>query len=407
MSEGAVIFSEKLAAGAQPEPLQEDDKDEERVVPQKERDREEEERMRKQQEQEQVMIAMHAKLMEEEQLKVREREIVIGECIVELRTVIAASQIFELELQDVVDALREAEDERRRRAEAERERLAWITFWNAKASLDRKRRGAEHAANGKQDAGAGHPHPPSGPGAATRGYKPQVQLQHAATTRTLAKSKYVSPREVRARRHVIAGGPRTRLGQAASRWDEGMGYRAVGAVAAHGEGEGGGGGRGGVHSEACVVGSDAQAAVGTRGVDGECETQVSVPGRGTDDQPGTGHSRSAGHYRSHNESHDRGPNAGSLGRDGSGSGRARGGGKTHRLWEGGAGAEKRGGGRARGKGGDSVRGGGKQDAERTLQMGLSLRAGDGGRVGLPAILTPRERALACFRGSPLSPPVDD
>ena len=62
-------------------------------MPKKEREREEEERMRRQQEQEQTMIAMHAKLMEEEQLKVREREIVIGECIVELRTVIAAPQI--------------------------------------------------------------------------------------------------------------------------------------------------------------------------------------------------------------------------------------------------------------------------------------------------------------------------
>jgi hypothetical protein len=382
--------------------------------------------MRRQQEQEQTMIAMHAKLMEEEQLKVREREIVIGECIVELRTVIAASQIFELELQDVVDELREAEEERRQRAEAERERLAWITFWNAKASLDRKRGGAEHAAKGKQDASAGHPHPSSGPRAATRGYKPQLPLQHAATARALSKSKYVSPREVRARRHVIAGS--RRLGEGASRWDEGMGPRAVGAVAAHGEGEGGGGGRGGVHSEGCGVGSDAQAGVGTRDVDGEYEAQLLVPGRGADDQPGTGrgaddqpgtgHSRSAGHYRSHNESHHdgskshhnhssrhRGPNAGSVGRDGS---RARGGGKTHRLWEGGAGAERRGGShsRAQGKGAGSDRGGGRQGEEGTVQTGSSFRTEGGGRVGLPAILTPRERALACFRGSPPSPPFD-
>ena len=385
-------------------------------MPKKEREREEEERMRRQQEQEQTMIAMHAKLMEEEQLKVREREIVIGECIVELRTVIAASQIFELELQDVVDELREAEEERRQRAEAERERLAWITFWNAKASLDRKRGGAEHAAKGKQDASAGHPHPSSGPRAATRGYKPQLPLQHAATARALSKSKYVSPREVRARRHVIAGS--RRLGEGASRWDEGMGPRAVGAVAAHGEGEGGGGGRGGVHSEGCGVGSDAQAGVGTRDVDGECEAQLLVPGRGADDQPGTGHSRSAGHYRSHNESHHdgskshhnhsshhRGPNAGSVGRDGS---RARGGGKTHRLWEGGAGAERRGGShsRAQGKGAGSDRGGGRQGEEGTVQTGSSFRTEGGGRVGLPAILTPRERALACFRGSPPSPPFD-
>lgn len=303
-------------AGARPE-LREEDEEQHGEL--KERQKEAEQARKKQ---EQVMMEMHAKLIEDERLKVREREIVIEEVEVELRTIIAASQIFELELQDVVDELREAEEERQRLLEEERERLAWMAFWNGKASLDKKRRGSELTANNKQQASSAHRRPPHGRTLAVeRGKEGRGGGLDETRLRSRAPSKFISPREIRAKRNANTGARRT--GDASLSQEEGRAPRIDaapgGAVQAH---------------ERSVL----------------------------------SHDRSSGH-----------------------SPRQRGGGQTHRLWDadGGSGGINR--------------------------MVVSRRQGDPGneerqgvrpasRTGLPAILTPRERALACFRGSPCGSP---
>jgi hypothetical protein len=265
------------------------------------------------------MIEMHAKLIEDERLKVREREIVIEEVGVELRTIIAASQIYELELQDVVDELREAEEERQRLLEEERERLAWMAFWNGKASLDQKRRGSELTANNKQQSSSHRRPPPGRTVAAERAKEGGGGGLHEVRNGTRAPWKFVSPREIRAKGRINAGA-----------------RRPVDASRAHEEER--------VPRINAAPGGEAQAY----------------------EQSVLGHDRSTG------PSPQRGQ---------------RGGGKSHRLW-------------------DADGGSGRMNARV-----VGRRQGDAGneerevarpasRTGLPAILTPRERALACFRGSP-------